>query len=95
MAQTFFHNGTRDDGETEFCAEIAVHSWGCAAQTYGPAENCYPAEGMETEVVDAWLVADENKPNAPRITLTQTEEDRLLLDFAENPPEPDYPEYER
>lgn len=92
MAETFFHNGVRDDGETEFCAEIAVNSWGCEAQTSGPAEHCYPAEPMETEVVDAWLVADENDTNAPRITLTASEEERVLTHFAENPPEQDCPE---
>ena len=86
---TYFHTGVRDDGVTEFVAEIRVTSWGCAAQTYGPAESCFDAEPMECEVVDAWLGADEKDPDAPRITLTQTEEDRLLLDFAENPPEPD------
>ena len=90
MAQTFFHNAVRDDRETEVVVEIAVRSWGCSAQTYGPAENCYPAEPMETEIVDCWLVADENKPDPPRIQLTDAERERIELDFAENPPEPDY-----
>lgn len=92
MPVTYFHNSVRDDGETEFCAEISVGSWGCPAQTYGPAESCWPAEPPEFEVVDAWLVADEHRADAPRITLTPDEEERVLTSFAENPPEPDYPE---
>jgi len=95
MSATFFHTAIRDDGETEFCAEIAVHSWGCSAQTYGAPENCYPAEGMEAEVIDAWLVSDEHLADAPRITLTASEDERVLTSFAENPPEDDYPEWDQ
>lgn len=90
MAVSFFRYGVRDDGETEFGCEVSVSSWGCPAQTYGPAENCYPAEGMEIEIIDAWLVADENRADAPRITLTPTEIERAETEFHENPPEPDY-----
>lgn len=90
MTETFFHHGLRDDGETEVTVEIAVHSWGCAAQTYGPPERCYPAESMEVEIIDAWLTADGDKPDAPRIALTETERERIELHFMENPPEADY-----
>lgn len=86
---TYFRDHTRDDGETEIVVEISVSSWGCAAQTYGPAENCYPAEGLECEIVKAWLKADEDKADAPTITLTDAERERIEIDFAENPPEDD------
>lgn len=36
----------------DFVADIdyRVLSWGCDAQTYGPPENCYPAEPPEFEI---------------------------------------------
>lgn len=86
---TYFRDHVRDDGETEIVVEISVSNWGCAAQTYGPAENCYPAEGLECEILKAWLKADEDKADAPEITLTDAERERIEIDFAENPPEDD------
>lgn len=88
MTETFFRHYHRDDeAETEILVEIAVNNWGCAAQIYGPAENCYPAEGMECEIVKAWLKSDEK--DAPEITLTDAERERIETHFAENPPEQD------
>jgi len=45
---------------------------------------------MECEIVDCWLVADENKADAPSVQLTDAERQRIELEFQENPPEPDY-----
>jgi hypothetical protein len=44
----------------DFIAEVdyRVTSWGCEAQTYGPAENCYPAEPPEFEIDRIWLYRD-------------------------------------
>jgi hypothetical protein len=43
----------------DFLAEIEyrVTYWGCPAKTYGPPENCYPAEAPEWEVesIAIWL----------------------------------------
>jgi hypothetical protein len=92
MAQTFFHITVLDDRETEIECEIAVNSWGCSAQTYGSPENCFPAEPMEVEIVDAWLLEEANLPDAPCIlpSLTDAERLRIETEFCENPPEPDY-----
>jgi hypothetical protein len=92
MAETFFRTAVLDDRETEIEVEIKVHSWGCAAQTYGPPENCYPAEGAEVEIIDAWLLEEANLPNTPSIlaSLTDAERERIETEFCENPPEPDY-----
>lgn len=90
MSESFFRDAIRDDRETEIQVEIAVSSWGCAAQTYGPPESCDPGEPMEVEIVDAWLLADADKADAPRLTLTDAERERIELEFMENPPEPDY-----
>lgn len=94
MAETFFRDAVRDmtpgsDIETEIVVEISVSSWGAPAQTYGPAESCHDGDPMECEIVDAWLKADEDKADAPRITLTDAERERIETDFLENPPEAD------
>lgn len=89
MAESFFRNATRDDGETEVTVEIEVITWGSPAQTYGPPESCDPGEGMEVEIIDCWLLADDHKKDAPRVELTEAERDRIELEFLENPPEAD------
>ncbi len=94
MAETFFRTAIRDDGETEVTVEIAVNSWGSPAQTYGPPESCDPGEGMEVEIIDCWLTADDHKADAPRVELTDAERDRIELEFLENPPEDDGPDYD-
>lgn len=56
--QTFFYTLSReplpDETPIDITVEYAITSWGCEAQVSGPAENCYPAEPMEIEVVRAW-----------------------------------------
>ena len=70
--------------------EIAVGSWGCSAQTYGPPETCYPAEGMECWVKSAWLTDGTGSDVMP--LLTNEELSRFEQEFIETPPEPDYRE---
>ena len=49
-----------DDGkETEFQITVNCTSRGCAAQLYGPPENCYEVEAAEFEL-DSVHVLDEN-----------------------------------
>ena len=86
MSRSFFHNAVRDDRETQVCVEIAVYSWGDL-----PSFDSL-GDGPEVGIVDAWLVADENLPDAPRITLTDAEHERIEAEFVENMPEPDYDE---
>jgi len=90
MGQKFTRPFTRDDQETECEVEIEVLSWGCAAQTYGPPEKCYPAEPMECEVVQAWIGEEGGQP----VILTAEEYDRAEAEFLADPPEPDYPDYD-
>lgn len=96
MAESFFRTAVRDDGETEIEVEIEVSSWGCAAHMGSMSYAGHPAEGPECEIVDAWLLADANTADAPSILadLTDGERERIELDFLENPPEPDYPDYD-
>lgn len=92
MSQTYFRDHVRDDGETEIQVEISVSSWGCSAHMGSMSYAGHPAEPPECEIVGAWLKADENKADAPRLELTDQERERIELHFLENPPEPDYPE---
>jgi hypothetical protein len=45
------------EGDVVF--SFAVASWGCAAQTYGPPERCYPAEA--TEIDDVQVVSIDGR----------------------------------
>ncbi len=96
MSETFFRTALLDDKETEIEVEIAVNNWGCSAQTYGPPETCYPAEGMEVEIIDAWLLEESNLPDAPSIlaSLTDAERERIESEFCEDPPEASEPDYD-
>ena len=52
MSRTFFHDFYREDAdgnETQVTVEYSATPY-VPAQTYGPAENCYPAEGGEIEI---------------------------------------------
>ena len=59
MTQSFFREYTLDRGSESYdiTIEVEVYSWGCAAQTYGPPENCWPAEPMELGIIDCWIDA--------------------------------------
>lgn len=48
----------------DFVADVdyRVLSWGCDAQTYGPPENCYPAEPPEWEIEAITLQRDVPPP---------------------------------
>lgn len=89
MSESFFRPALRDDG-TEITVEIEVQSWGSPAQTSGPPEACDPGDPMECYVKEAWLTADEDKADAPKITLTDDECARIEQEFLEDPPEYDY-----
>lgn len=74
-----------DEAETDVVVKYTYHP-GCAAQTYGPAENCYPAEPAEVEIVSARDAAGVT------VTLTAAEEDKFREVIAETheEEEPDY-----
>ena len=98
MTTTYFRSAVRDDRETEIEVEIAVHSWGCPAHMGSMNYAGHPAEGPEVEIIDAWLLADADKKDAPRIlaSLTDAERERIEIEFCEDPPEDDdEPEWER
>lgn len=86
MARTFFQDFDRDD-ESPVTVEYTI-TGGCAAQTYGPPEDCYPAEPPEVEIVKSFN-------DAGPITLTDAEDERMCLWIAENheEDEPDYDDW--
>ena len=93
MSRTYFMDLTRDDGETEVQVEYTISAF-VPAQTYGPAENCYPAEGGEVEITDCWLLADADRADAPRVLLTPDEDARMCREIFEGHEPDDGPEWE-
>lgn len=82
----------------DFIADIdyRVTSYGCDAQTYGPPENCYPAEPLEWEINsivlsrDETLSAEQHKLFNALSGLPAVKE-AILENICENgPTEPDY-----
>ena len=82
----------------DFIADVDydVTSYGCPAQTYGPPENCYPAEGPEWVVNSITLYRDEGKDvETPGFEATGMLEwvladyfaDKIAEQIAENGPE--------
>lgn len=57
--------------------DYTITNAGCEAQTYGPPENCYPAEEMEYELSNIMLALD--KPGKPEIL----DAPKWLLDMCE------------
>jgi hypothetical protein len=90
MAETFARVAVLDDHETEIEVEIQVNSWGCSAHMGSMNYPGHPAEGPEVEIIDAWLLSDANRTDAPSILdkLTDAERERIETEFCENPPEP-------
>lgn len=97
MGETFYRTALRDDRETEIEVEITVTSWGCPAHMGSMNYPGHPAEPIECEITDAWLLADADNKDAPSILkdLTDMECERIEIEFCEDPPEPDYgPDYD-
>lgn len=79
----------RRDEDIDVVVEYRVHA-GRPAKLYALPEDCYPAEPDEIEIVEVWLLADNNNPNAPSFDLTDDEYEVLERHILNNPPEPDY-----
>lgn len=58
---TFGSEERADFAEVDVEVSYAV-SFGCAAQTYGPAENCYPAEPDEVDDIRLEKVGGRKAP---------------------------------
>ena len=83
MGQSFFRDAIRDDG-TPITVEVEVLGWG------SPGDGLMdPGDGPEVQIADAWLKADEDRPDAPSITLTDEERWRIEEAFLADPPEQD------
>lgn len=79
---TYFHDFYREleDGtEQKVTVEYEATPY-IPAQTYGPAEDCYPAEGGEVEIIKAWL-----EPQSIEIELPDAEREKWELWLMENP----------
>jgi len=68
----------------DFLAEVEfrVTHWGCPAKTYGPPENCYPAEAPEWEVESIAIWWDKVGEDYPMHEATGAFLDTLAEYFA-------------
>lgn len=60
--------------------DYKVTNGGCSAQTYGPPENCYPAEPMEYEITGIICVHEDLFGSAvgQDMKITAAERDELM-----------------
>ena len=83
--------------------DYKITNVGCSAQTYGPPENCYPAEPMEYEITGIIGVHEDllGSSVGQDMKITAAERDELMewLETDEKVyeqiagHEPDYPDY--
>lgn len=88
MAGEYFTRTFVREDDSEVTVELEVVSWGAPARTYGPPENCSPAEPMEFDFIGARDA--EGNP----VALTEDEIEKAISQAEEDPPEPDWPEPE-
>jgi len=60
--------------------DYKITSNGCSAQTYGPPENCYPAEPMEYEITEIIGVHEDliGSSIGQDIKITAAERDEIM-----------------
>lgn len=68
MTRTYYADFERDD-ETEVTVEYSITPYD-SGNTYGPAENCYPPEGGEVEIVKVFSDTDTD------IKITDAEDEK-------------------
>lgn len=86
MTRTYYAFFERDD-ETEVTVEYSITPYD-SGNTYGPAENCYPPEGGEVEIVKVFSDTD------PDIKHTDAEEQKWSQKIFEDHDFDDYDDYE-
>lgn len=84
----------RDDGETELEVDYTFSGGSAPSGLSGPPEHYDPGSSHEVTIEDAWLLADANNPDAPRVTLTDAEAERFADEVNQDPatwePDDDY-----
>lgn len=93
----------RDDQETEIDVEFSFIAGTEPSGMFGPPENYDPGSGPEIEILSAYAWADMGSTPSGRSldparvdirdSLTEAEEERIMDEIAQNPPEPDEPDY--
>lgn len=80
-----FRYFTRDDEQTELEVEYSFDGGSLPSGLSGPPEYADPGSPPEVTIEDAWRVADENSPNAPRIEMTDEEVERFEREVLADP----------
>lgn len=84
---------TRDDGTV---LEVDYSFSGGSDGHFSPGNHSFDEapSGVEVEIEDAWRLADADNPKAPRVTLTEAEQERFAEEVNADPAtwesEPDY-----
>ena len=66
--------------EFEAAVDINVLSYGCPAQTSGPPESCYPAEGPEWEVEGTYIdMVQRNEEGECVLNLIECPDELLIF----------------
>lgn len=89
MGRTYYHTTKADDG-SEIEVEFA-YSHG-SETTYSPRFGADGGDSPEVEIRTAYRTADP--ADAPNVTLTDAENERIEGEIYANPPEPDYGEFD-
>lgn len=86
MTRTHYKSFERDD-ETEVTVEYSITPYD-PGNTYGPAENCYPPEGGEVEIVKVFSDTDTD------IAWTDEEDTKWSKKIFEDHDFDDYDDYD-
>ena len=82
---TRYRTFVRDDGETELEVEYTISGGSEPSGLFGPPEDYDPGSAAEVVVTGAWLVADADKQDAPRVQLTEAEYERFEIEVNQDP----------
>ncbi len=93
---TRFYNAFINDGETEVVVEFDYSPGEDASYSYGGAGSAFDTSGCapEVSIVDCWLKSDEDRADAPSVTLTDADRERIEIQIAEDPDWQDCGDYD-
>lgn len=87
MTRTYFHDLELPNRDVEITVEYSRTPYDPGV-TWGPAESCYPPEGGDIEIVDAWIIKSE-------ITIHLTnDEEQYVIEELMKIPESEYDDYD-
>lgn len=83
MASTYYHDVYLPARDIEITVEYSRTPFDPGV-SWGPAESCYPAEGGDIEIVDAWIKGSEID------ALLSSDEEEFVIGELQKIPESEY-----